>query len=151
LKLAWRRHCWTLSPAATAVRYWTAPQKPCVAYPSSSEWRAVTHELALDHQLPQLIELIVAGLDAERATLFLYDPETGELFSRVAQGEGVTEIRIRANSGIAGAAYASGETEIVSDAYQDPRFNQASIGGPGFARATFCACRCATVTIRRSA
>jgi adenylate cyclase len=86
--------------------------------------RTVTHELALDHQLPQLIELIVAGLDAERATLFLYDPDTGELFSRIAQGEGVAEIRIRANSGIAGAAYASGETEIVGDAYQDPRFNQ---------------------------
>ena len=86
--------------------------------------RTVTHELSLDHQLPQLIELIVAGLDAERATLFLYDPETDELFSRIAQGEGVAEIRIRANSGIAGAVYGSGMTEIVGDAYQDPRFNQ---------------------------
>ena len=54
--------------------------------------QTVTDELSLDHQLPQLIELIAAGLDAERATLFLYDSETGELFSRIARGEGVAEI-----------------------------------------------------------
>ena len=84
----------------------------------------VTRELSLDRQLPELIELIVAGLDAERATLFLYDSETGELFSRVARGEGVQEIRIRSTAGIAGAVYGSGMTEIVSDAYEDPRFNQ---------------------------
>jgi adenylate cyclase len=84
----------------------------------------VTRELSLDHQLPRLIELIVAALDAERATLFLYDPETGELFSRVARGEDVSEIRIRASTGIAGAVFGSGVTEIVADAYQDPRFNQ---------------------------
>jgi adenylate cyclase len=83
----------------------------------------VTYQLSLDHQLPRLIELIVAGLDAERATLFLCDSETGELFSRVAQCEGVSEIRIRATTGIAGAVFASGMTEIVTDAYQDPRFN----------------------------
>jgi adenylate cyclase len=84
----------------------------------------VTRQLSLDHQLPRLIELIVTALDAERATLFLYDAETGELFSRVAQGEGVTELRIRATTGIAGAVFGAGTTEIVADAYQDPRFNQ---------------------------
>ena len=84
----------------------------------------VTRQLSLDHQLPRLIELIVAALDAERAALFLHDAETGELFSRVAQGEGVAEIRIPATTGIAGAVFAAGATEIVADAYQDPRFNQ---------------------------
>src|SRR5579883_2403757 len=43
----------------------------------------VTQELSLDHQLPRLIELIADALDAERATLFLHDHDTGELFSRV--------------------------------------------------------------------
>ena len=84
----------------------------------------VTRELSLDHQLPRLIELIVAALDAERAALFLHDAETGELFSRVAQGQGVTEIRIPATTGIAGAVFGAGATEIIADAYQDPRFNQ---------------------------
>src|SRR6516162_4107485 len=47
----------------------------------------VTQRLSLDHQLPRLIELIVEVLDADRATLFLHDADTGELFSRVAGGE----------------------------------------------------------------
>ena len=77
-------------------------------------------------QLPRLIELIVTALDAERATLFLHDAETGELFSRIAQGEGMTEIRIRATTGIAGAVFGSGTTEIVADAYQRPSVQSGS-------------------------
>jgi len=84
----------------------------------------VTQKLSLDHQLPRLIELITEALDAERATLFLHDPDTGELFSRVAQGEGVTEIRIPESAGIAGAVFGSGLPESIDDAYQDGRFNR---------------------------
>jgi adenylate cyclase len=84
----------------------------------------VTEELSLDHQLPRMIELITHVFGAERATLFLHDPETGELFSRVAAGERVREIRIPSSAGIAGAVFSSGKAEIVHDAYKDPRFNQ---------------------------
>jgi len=84
----------------------------------------VTRDLSLDRQLPRLIELITEALGAERATLFLHDHETDELFSRVLRGEGVAEIRITADTGIAGAVFRSGSPEIVSDTYQDPRFNQ---------------------------
>ncbi|HUZ74269.1 MAG TPA: GAF domain-containing protein [Stellaceae bacterium] len=83
----------------------------------------VTERLSLDHQLPRLIELIATVFDAERATLFLLDPETGELFSRVARGDGVAEIRIPAAAGIAGAVFLSGKAEIIADAYRDARFN----------------------------
>ena len=83
----------------------------------------VTQRLSLDHQLPRLIELIAEALDAERATLFLYDADAGELFSRVARGEGVAEIRIPQSVGIAGSVFGSGVAEIIDDAYQDPRFN----------------------------
>jgi hypothetical protein len=58
---------------------------------------SVTRHLSFDHQLPRLIELIAEALDAERATLFLHDADAGELFSRVAGGEGVAEIRIAQN------------------------------------------------------
>jgi adenylate cyclase len=84
----------------------------------------VTQELALDRQLPRLIDLILEALDAERATLFLHDRDTGELFSRVLTGDGVTEIRIPADAGIAGAVFCAGNAEIIADAYQDARFNQ---------------------------
>src|SRR5258708_17508335 len=86
----------------------------------------VTADFSLDHQLPHLIQLIADALDAERATLFLHDKETGTLFSRVLQGEGVVaEIRIRDSTGISGAVFQSGTPEIVADAYDDPRFNHA--------------------------
>jgi adenylate cyclase len=83
----------------------------------------VTRDLSLDRQLPRLIDLITEALDAERATLFLYDRDTGELFSRVLAGEGVAEIRIAAAAGIAGAVFGAGRAEIVADAYRDRRFN----------------------------
>ncbi len=83
----------------------------------------VTHALSLDHQLPRLIDLITEALDAERATLFLYDRDAGELFSRVLLGDGVTEIRLPATAGIAGAVFSAGSAEIIPDVYQDARFN----------------------------
>src|SRR5215471_20667438 len=83
----------------------------------------VTQRLSLDHQLPRLIELIAEALDAERASLFLHDCSSGELFSRVIRGEGVAEIRIPQGAGIAGAVFSSGRVEIIENAYRDPRFN----------------------------
>src|SRR5216684_659758 len=83
----------------------------------------VTRALSLDRQLPRLIDLITEALDAERATLFLYDRDDGELFSRVLLGDGVTEIRLPATAGIAGAVFSAGTAEIIPDVHQDSRFN----------------------------
>jgi len=83
----------------------------------------VTRRLSLDYQLPCLIDLIVEALDAERATLFLHDADSGELFSRVVRGEGVSEIHMPQGVGIAGSVFGSGVAEIIDDAYRDPRFN----------------------------
>ena len=80
--------------------------------------------LDLDVLLTRLVTLISDALNAERASLFLYDAETHELFARVAQGDLVNEIRFDADLGIAGAAYRDGEYLIIDDAYQDPRFNK---------------------------
>jgi phosphoserine phosphatase len=60
-------------------------------------------------------------LGAERATLFLYDPEANELVSRVAAG--VEELRIPADRGISGATIRGGRTLNVPDVYADERFN----------------------------
>jgi len=83
----------------------------------------VTQRLLLEHQLPRLIDLIVEALDAERATLFLHDADAAELFSRVAGGNGVSEIRMPQSVGIAGSVFGSGVGEIIDDAYRDARFN----------------------------
>ncbi|MFZ9151005.1 MAG: GAF domain-containing protein, partial [Burkholderiales bacterium] len=72
------------------------------------------------------------SLDAERSSLFLHDAETGELFSRVMQGNTVGEVRFPAGQGIAGSVFTSGAGEIIPDAYADPRFNQAVVRDTGY-------------------
>ena len=78
---------------------------------------------SLDGILQVLVELTSRELDCDRGTLFLNDPTSGELFSRVAQGGLSREIRILNSSGIAGAVFQSGEALVIDDAYDDPRFN----------------------------
>ena len=58
-----------------------------------------------------------------RATLFLNDPRTNELFSRVAMGDGIGEIRLPNNVGIAGTVFQSKKTVNIPYAYADLRFN----------------------------
>ena len=80
--------------------------------------------LSLDLLLKRLIEIITEALNADRSTLYLHDPETGELFARVAQGDVTNEIRFPSHLGIAGSVFTKGESLIINDAYADPRFNQ---------------------------
>ena len=77
----------------------------------------------LNEILHCLIEETVSELNAERGSLFLNDPTTGELYSRVAQGELTREIRFLNTSGIAGAVYHSGIGEIIHNVNDDQRFN----------------------------
>ena len=86
----------------------------------------------LDHLLETLVEIISEEMDAERGSLFLNDPATDELYSRVAQGTFNREIRILNNAGIAGSVFQSGEGEIVLDTYSDPRFSKAVDNDTGF-------------------
>lgn len=85
--------------------------------------RTIGATLALDQLLPRLIELITKLLEADRGTLFLHDPASNELFSRVLQGGTVAEIRIPSHAGIAGHVFSHAETLNIPDAYTDPRFN----------------------------
>jgi putative ABC transport system ATP-binding protein len=65
-------------------------------------------------------------LSADRATLYIYDAERGELRSRIAHTEGATslEIRIPATTGIAGHVARTGEVLNIPDAYASPFFNR---------------------------
>ena len=78
---------------------------------------------SLDDVLHALVEMTTTELNAERSTLFLNDPSTNELFSRVAQGHIKREIRLLNTTGIAGHVFSSGEPLIIRDPYADPRFN----------------------------
>ncbi|HNO64572.1 MAG TPA: GAF domain-containing protein [Thauera aminoaromatica] len=84
----------------------------------------VNDSLSLDVLFPRLMEVVTEALNADRSSLFLYDAETDELFSRVVQGDAIGEIRFPAHLGIAGSVFRSGNAEIIADAYADARFNQ---------------------------
>lgn len=80
--------------------------------------------LSLDVLFPRLMEVVSETLNAERSSLFLYDPDTEELFSRVMQDSVLGEVRFPSRLGVAGAVFASGVGEIIADAYADARFNR---------------------------
>ncbi len=83
----------------------------------------MSESLSLDVVLPRLMNIITEAMTADRSSLFLYDPESDTLFSRVAEGDTVGEIRFPASAGIAGLVFRGGEGLIIADAYADPRFN----------------------------
>jgi len=69
---------------------------------------------------------------SERGSLFLNDPHTDELYSRIALGGVEREIRFLNNTGIAGWVFTHGTAQIVPDAYEDARFNQSIDQKSGF-------------------
>ena len=86
----------------------------------------------LDEILVTMFEITTRELKADRGTIFLNDPDTGELHSRVAQGNFNREIRIQNNSGVAGQVFTTGKAIIVHDAYKNPDFNRAIDESTGF-------------------
>jgi phosphoserine phosphatase len=83
--------------------------------------RKMAGAVDLDELLGVIIDRSCDLLAAERASIFLYEPDSNELISRVATGE--EEIRFPADTGIAGATIAGGATINIPDAYADSRFN----------------------------
>jgi signal transduction histidine kinase len=77
--------------------------------------------------LNELLTLVLAKvsqvMDADRSTLYLLDEETGELWSKVAQGAMQTEFRLKLGEGLTGWVARAGRSLNIKDAYLDPRFD----------------------------
>lgn len=84
---------------------------------------ALSTTLSQEHLLQLIIEKTTELMDADRSTLFLVDQDKQELWSLIAQGDGVAEIRLPIGKGIAGTVGKDGKTINIPDAYKDPRFN----------------------------
>jgi phosphoserine phosphatase len=84
--------------------------------------RAMTATPELDDLLVMILAAARRILNAEKATLFMYDAATNELFSRFTSD--TKEIRFPADRGIAGAVAQSRQTLNIPDAYADSRFNR---------------------------
>jgi HD-GYP domain-containing protein (c-di-GMP phosphodiesterase class II) len=88
----------------------------------------VAKALVAERDLDRLLQLIVGAaarvVAADRCSLFLVDRERGELWSKVAQGVDMKEIRFPMGRGIAGAVAETNKSMNIPHAYKDPRFNK---------------------------
>lgn len=99
----------------------------------------VTSELELGSLLQKVMGEATRMLSADRSTLFINDEKTNELFSRVAMGDSLGEIRLPNHVGIAGTVFTSAETMNIPYAYADLRFNPAFDKQTGyFTRSILC-------------
>ncbi len=71
-------------------------------------------------------------MNAERATIFLADYESKELYVHLGVGIHRDQIRIPWDSGIAGWVYTNEEPLNIVDPYSDPRFNRDADSRTGF-------------------
>jgi adenylate cyclase len=78
----------------------------------------------LEDALAILGRLAAEEICADRGSIFLNDPTTGELYTRYLDGKFNREIRIINSSGIAGHVFKSGKGLIIHDAYTDERFQK---------------------------
>ncbi len=86
--------------------------------------RSVNAQTNLDKLLNTIAEQTRIVLNADRCSVFLYDKETGELWSKIALGIESEEIRFPADKGFAGHVFQTGTTVRIKDTYKDKRFNK---------------------------
>lgn len=86
--------------------------------------KAMASERNLDRLLQLILSEVTKVMEADRSSLFLVDRERNQLWSKIAQGLAVREIRIKIGMGISGFVAQTGKTVNIQDAYNDPRFNQ---------------------------
>ena len=85
--------------------------------------KSVNSAIEIDKLLGLILDAASRSINADRGTLFMLDAATGELWSRVAQGNNIVEIRLPVGKGLAGYVAKTGEVVNITDAYKDPRFN----------------------------
>lgn len=100
--------------------------------------RALGMTSDLDKLLKMVVDYSMELLNAERATLFLYDSEHKELYTRIA--EGVEGFRMSINVGFAGLAARSLKVVNIPDAYADERFNRKVDARTGYRTRSILSC-----------
>jgi len=86
--------------------------------------RTIAIETNIDSLLTMIAQQIQQALQADRCTVFLLDDETQELWSKVALGLEMQEIRFPATKGLAGHVAMTGETINIKNAYESEYFNK---------------------------
>lgn len=87
----------------------------------------VVKVLSSQRNFDDLLSIIIREttdiLEADRTSLFIYDSETKELRSRIAEKSGIKEIRFGIDKGIAGYVARTKKLLNIEDAYENDLFN----------------------------
>ena len=102
--------------------------------------KALANQLRLDDLLNTIIGKTAEVLDAERATLFLYDQACDELWSKTADHLEIKEIRFPAGAGIAGDVAKAGPLQTSPMLTPTRVLTRISINKRVTGPARFCAC-----------
>jgi len=94
--------------------------------------RMANAETDLEGLISLITQQACALIEAERASLYLLEKESGELVSTMALGLPGKAIRLKLHQGVAGLVAATGESAVVQDAYADPRFYRAVDQATGY-------------------
>src|SRR5215813_12548513 len=100
-----------------ALKRRAAPQKP--QRPRLAELLLeISNKMAVAASLAEAFEVLaqctVANIDAERASVFLFDPRTNELYTRIPHGKFTREVRMETSRGVAGHVFLTGRGAIIS-------------------------------------
>jgi phosphoserine phosphatase len=100
--------------------------------------RLLAVPMELDLMLQHIAEMCTDMLGCERASIFLHDGKTGQLWTKVALSS--AEIRVPCTAGIVGHAFSSNSLVLVSDPYRDQRFNPEPDRRSGFVTRNLLTC-----------
>ena len=95
-------------------------KKLLILYEISKNLHSITD---IDKLLKTMIDYAKDTLGAERATVFIYDRTTNEIWSRIGTGINKREIRFNKSKGVAGKVLSTGQSIITDDPYNHPDFN----------------------------
>mmetsp|Transcript_36130 Transcript_36130/g.83853 ORF Transcript_36130/g.83853 Transcript_36130/m.83853 type:complete len:258 (-) Transcript_36130:134-907(-) len=106
----------------------------CLLFMDLDKAERLKREKELETIFETVIDQGQEQLEAEAATLYIVDPDKKELWSKTVSGPNQQDdiITLPVGKGLAGHVAATGQPLRIPDAYQDPRFDQASDAHTGF-------------------
>lgn len=82
----------------------------------------VNSTIKIDEVLKNIVEVATELTEADRGTLYLIDHEKNELWSLIAMGTEIKEIRLKIGEGMAGYVARTGEILNIKDVSKDGRY-----------------------------
>lgn len=104
--------------------------------------RLLSSKLDISELLTTIMRLASRVVGAERASLYLLDEKTQELYFDVALGlpEDVQKMRFKLGEGVAGTCAKEGRSTIINDVASDPRHSKKADSASGFVTKSLLTC-----------